>query len=374
MKKLIYSIRFLIVLTASLLLSTGTSHAMTLKRSGQASSWLLYEDKNSDKTHIGLRYIPELQLTQSLANERKIAAVFAVNAYSSAPTDSLDDMDTNEELKAYRAWLRVTSPQLELRAGLQKINFGPAKVLRSLKWFDHINPQDPLSLTDGVTALLARYYFLDNSNIWLWVVDGDNDKKGLELYETDDNKEEIGGRFQLALPKGEAAISYLRRYIDEADYNAQNPVACTNGAQNRYAVDLDFDLGIGAWLEASAEQLRVTGSRDEWRDMFTLGLDYTLESGIYLMYEHYLSAEGTDIDRTHETGELSTLMANYHMTFTESIKIITYYNWTNEKGSYYLDYQRLYDDWQVNVSLFKSGDTGPSPRGTGVQCMLTYNH
>jgi len=55
-------------------------------------------------------------------------------------------------------WIRLSTKQFELRAGLQKINFGSATLLRPLMWFDKIDPRDPLQLTDGVYALLARYY------------------------------------------------------------------------------------------------------------------------------------------------------------------------------------------------------------------------
>ena len=64
--------------------------------------------------------------------------------------------------------MRYSSDQFELRLGLQKINFGSASMLRPLMWFDQMDPRDPLHLTDGVWGLLARYYFLNNANIWLW--------------------------------------------------------------------------------------------------------------------------------------------------------------------------------------------------------------
>jgi len=51
---------------------------------------------------------------------------------------------------------------------LQKINFGSATLFRLLMWFDRIDPRDPLKLTDGVYGLLLRYYFHNNTNIWLW--------------------------------------------------------------------------------------------------------------------------------------------------------------------------------------------------------------
>jgi len=39
------------------------------------------------------------------------------------------------KLIIYRGWIRYSGSQFEARVGLQKINFGPAQLLRSLKWF-----------------------------------------------------------------------------------------------------------------------------------------------------------------------------------------------------------------------------------------------
>lgn len=360
--------RTVVILTLLLSLTATVASAEELTFSGQASGWLLYEENNTDKFQLGLRYIPELAFKMPLPGDEAIDGALALNAYTTAPVNSLEEADINEEIRPYRAWLRYKTAQSELRVGLQKINFGAAKVLRSIKWFDHIDPNDPLELTDGVTALLGRHYFLDNSNIWLWCVREDG-RKGLELYETKSGATEFGGRFQLAVPHGEAAFSYNRRRIESDAWNAKNPTPLTDGTENRYAIDAAFDITVGAWFEASAEQLQVTHSTDEWRNMTTLGVDYTLKSGIYLMYEYYLHSTGTAIDRTGETGELSAFMAQYSMTMIDSLRGILYYDHNATKGYHYLDYQRTYDDWQINIAAFRNAKSG-----TGMQCMLTYNH
>ncbi|GAI27146.1 unnamed protein product, partial [marine sediment metagenome] len=47
-------------------------------------------------------------------------------------------------------------------------------------WFDRIDPRDPLQLTDGVYGLLLRQYFLNNANIWVWGLYGNDDLRGWE--------------------------------------------------------------------------------------------------------------------------------------------------------------------------------------------------
>jgi hypothetical protein len=71
-----------------------------------------------------------------------------------------NSFSSNGDIKPYRLWARYSTSQLEIRAGLQKINFGSANILRPLMWFDQMDPRDPLQLTDGVWGILGRYYTL----------------------------------------------------------------------------------------------------------------------------------------------------------------------------------------------------------------------
>jgi hypothetical protein len=363
------------ILFAALLLLTTDLNAKTVSLSGQASTWLLYEDRKTDKFMLGLRYIPELTLEKSFSDGKKIDALFAVKGYSTAPVNSLEDADVNEELKLYRTWLRFSTTQSEMRAGLQKINFGPAKILRSLKWFDHIDPEDPLKLTDGVNALLFRHNFLDNSGLWIWGIDGDLSLKGVEAYRTDDAKNEFGGRYQLTVPRGELGFSYNRRHIEKEHWNATNTDPLVDGEENRYAVDGNFDVVIGAWFEASADQIKIDIGKESWRNLLTLGADYTLSSGVYILYEHFIQSTGEKFDHTEETSEIAALSIGYDLGIIDSVRGIYYYDFKAERDSFYIDWQRTYDYWIINLSAYKNqDDTDGEFTGNGIRCMLTFNH
>ncbi|MFC1856389.1 hypothetical protein ACFL2A_07630, partial [Thermodesulfobacteriota bacterium] len=336
-------IRFLFVLYA-LLFFPATLYADSLSLSGQASSSLSYKDKGEEKSSVGLRYIPEVSANKTLSDEINIDALLSAKEYTSAPLDSLDMLDVNEELKLYRAWLRLSTDQSELRAGRQKINFGPAKILRSLRWFDQIDPEDPLSLTDGVDALLLRHYFLDNSNIWLWGIDGNDNAKGVEIYKSDENKVEYGGRYQFNQPWCEIGLSYNQRDVDKEHWDEINDETLKNGEEHRYAIDGQFDIIIGAWFEAVAEQTKINSKKDEWRDLLTIGADYTLYQGIYILCEHSIQSIGQKIDSTDEQSKLSALSLSYSFGMIDSIRGIYYHDWRMEKSSYYADWQRTYDN------------------------------
>jgi len=111
--------------------------------------------------------------------------------------------------KPYRFWARYSAKQVELRIGLQKINFGSASMLRPLMWFDQVDPRDPLMLTDGVWGILGRYYFLNNANIWLWGLYGNDNRKGWEIFNSQKTIPEFGGRLQIPVPKGESGFSFI---------------------------------------------------------------------------------------------------------------------------------------------------------------------
>ena len=82
-------------------------------------------------------------------------------------------ISSNEE--PYRLWLRYSSDQIEARLGLQKIAFGPAMVLRSLAWFDTIDPKDPTGQTDAVEAFRLRVFPTSSLALWLWSINNDQD-------------------------------------------------------------------------------------------------------------------------------------------------------------------------------------------------------
>jgi len=140
---------------------------------------------HSVETQAGFRYIPGLSIHHPITETWSADALLSANAYGYAIIHPSEPDEADGEIKPYRIWLRFSSSQYELRAGLQKIAFGSATLLRPLMWFDRTDPRDPLKLTDGVHALLGRYFFLSNANVWLWGLWGNDDKKGWEAVASD---------------------------------------------------------------------------------------------------------------------------------------------------------------------------------------------
>lgn len=330
---------------------------------GQISIWSTYYTE----CRAGARYIPELSLSHWLSEGRNIDCVTALNMYTFV----------NDDFKLYRSWARYTSSQLEIRLGLQKINFGSAKILRSLMWFDRMDTRDPLQLSEGVNALLVRYYFLNNANIWGWALYGNNNLKGLEQYKTDKNRMELGGRFQHPVPGGEIALSLNRRNINKKDWNRQESALMSDGPENRFGLDGIWDIGAGLWVEAVASKIRINSKESLWQEFLTVGTDYTFSigPGIHMLYEHFLKSSGSKIDKQSNTVRISAVSADFSIGMMERLNSIVYYDWKEEKVYIYFGLQRAYDNWMVNLGVFSSSkDETGIYAGNGVLCMITYNH
>ena len=174
--------------------------------SGQVIGWSNLNFQKPVRNQWGLRYIPSFSGGIPLSSKWRLDAEASVNAWAVTTVES-GKWEGSAKIKPYRLWLRLSTDQFEFRTGLQKINFGSAAMLRPLMWFDRIDPRDPLQLTDGVYAALARYYFLNNANIWLWFLYGNDETKGWEFLPTSEKKPEFGGRIQFPVYTGETGIS-----------------------------------------------------------------------------------------------------------------------------------------------------------------------
>ncbi len=350
---------------------SGHSRAAEITFNGEASAWLGVDGEQE----LGVRYIPGIGLSRELAGERNIDAEISLNSYAWAPIDSLSDLEDNAEAKLYRSWVRYSAAQYEMRLGLQEINFGPAKILRSLMWFDQLDPRDPLQLTEGVYSLLGRYYFLNNANVWVWGLYGNDDLKGLEMFETDGDQVEFGGRCQYPAGKGEVAFTFHHRQLDTADWEEKTLFPLADGSEDRYALDGIWDIEVGLWFEASLGEIEIDVDRKLRRELLTIGSDYTFETGIYLMVEHLIQSMDSETQELDRTDSISALSLNYRFNIMDSVNTICYYDWDEGEAYFYAGWRRAYDNWKIDLLAFSSREDGLGVfSGNGVQFILTYNH
>lgn len=361
-----------ILLISFILISAEDIKCQGFDFKGQLSSWGMGSNLQNDLNgYFGIRYIPQFNYSYQVDEHNLLNTEVLFNTYYSTDLNSHD-----YAFKFYRAIFRYTTAQTETQIGLQKINFGPAQLLRPLMWFDSVDPRDPLKLTDGVYAVRYKYNFIDNSNFWLWCLYGNRDTKGYEIYRTADKTPEFGGRLQLPVPAGEIAATFHTRKADEGIFDYR---------ENRYAFDGRWDIGIGIWLESVLQQNISDSPIYKWNKMTAIGGDYTIpiENGIYILAEHMFSNASNSTWNTNNNRQVSALMMTYPIGVLDVLTLQEYYSWQDKNLYQFYQWQRTYDSFIINAALFHYPENGAPlfsqfktapASGYGVELMLIYNY
>lgn len=367
----------LLAISLSVLLAAPPSVALQGDVRGQLSGWVNARHQEEEWNYqVGIRYLPQFTVEQMLTDVAFADVDVALNGFTYY--DSLTD-EEEADLDVYRLKLRLATAQTETRLGLQRINFGPAQLLRSLKWFDQLDPRDPLQLTDGVYALRFKYNALNNANLWLWGLYGNDDLKGYEQFASVEDEPEVGGRLQYPVLNGELAATAHTRMADAP------PPLSADFRETRVALDGRWEKGVGFWFEAVSQYQDEERLPYQWMNMLTLGSDYTIDrgNGLYVVAEHLASAASEEAAGWDEDRHVSALSLSYPLGLLDSLRGISYYDWEREKFSLYLSWQRMYDRWQLDVSVFHypeadsnavDGNQQLSGSGSGGQFMLIYYH
>lgn len=355
----------------------------TLLFSGQASAWANYNFDQDISLAAGVRYIPQINF-QAVKGKNLFDAEISLNLNGSTMIRPFDSLAGDGSIKPYRMWVRYSGPQFEIRAGLQKINFGSATMLRPLMWFDKLDPRDPLQLTDGVWGLLGRYYFLNNANLWLWIILPSENPKTWEFAGSDITYPETGGRIQLPVPKGEIAFSGHWRMADTRQ-NQQSLPEYASVPETRLGLDGKWDLGIGLWFEASQTSFSKTLGDLRHQSIISLGADYTfgIGNGLNLVVEHLQAASGKKPFSYSGSIGFTGLSLSYPLSMSDNLSAITYFDLQNKQSYNFLSYKRQLRKLDLHIMAFLNPKNYQIPyqttdnimlAGKGLQLMLVYNH
>lgn len=329
--------------------------------------------------NLGGRYIPTINLSTNLKKGRSIDAEISVNTSLDYYFMKGKVPSVEKDIEPYRAWIRYSSPRFELRAGLQKISFGSASILRPLMWFDKMDYRDPLQLTPGVYSLLGKYYLQSNINIWFWALYGNNDTKGWEIVPTQEEKVEYGGRFQIPLPSGEIALSYHHRSGDYTSLYIMNPLVTEPFYHdNMIGVDGKWDIGPGISFEYVYKQNDPDNYLMEKEEHYlNLGIDYTFNfgNGLNVMGE-YFRYKGLTTDN------YAAMALNYPFGLMNNVMLALYYNTDKEDVYSLITLKRDYNYLSLNLLAYWNPDdaglyTTPDGKnmlaGKGIQLMAIVN-
>ena len=359
----------------TMLLAGVPAKALDYDLRGQLSAYHLEARRDGERVHgSGIRYIPIFELAQELPGAAFIDIEASLNAW--AATGSYMDDDYDAEL--YRLKLRFATARSETRLGLQKINFGPGRLLRPLRWFDRLDPRDPLQITEGVYALRFRYTAQNNTNLWLWGLYGNDEPKGYEMLPSADDRPELGGRLQIPAGPGELAVTAHNRL-------AEPPLRFLhNIEETRIALDGRWDIHIGLWFEAVLQRQESEELETTWSETLMIGTDYTfgIGSGLHLLVEHMATGVTREFPEPDwiEDSHMSAFMVGYPIGYLDYVQAIGYYDWENDDYYQFASWQRTWDNLALNLSFFHNpertgaGLASAMTAGTGGQIILLYNH
>lgn len=366
-----------------LLLQAKELQSQSLGVSGQAIGWFTMNPAEPFQLQAGLRYLPELSFSLP-AGDFEIDGKVSANLWGSG-TWQEDSISLDENLSPYRMWIRFSGDRFELRAGLQKINFGSARLFRPLMWFDRIDPRDPLQLTDGVYGLLARYYFLNNANVWIWGLYGEEKTKGWETIPTRKKSIEYGARVQFPLYTGEIAGSFHHRTADPRPVVPDTLFVTSPVPENRIGFDVHFDMLLGVWAEAALIHQDLNFTPLKYTSMINAGADYTfnLGNGLSVTAEGFGYLKGESAFGTEENLVFGLLSASYPLSIIHNLQAMLYYDFTDGNFYRFLNWSLTYDRWDFylmgfwnpeSYNLYNMDYQTSLYGGWGFQLMAVFTH
>jgi hypothetical protein len=376
-------LRISVIILTLILFSTRLSGQLA-SFNGEAAGWLNMNYSGGLGFQTGLRYIPQLLLNKPIKNNNRFDGEISADSYLSYTIlpDTAGSFD--KHLNFYRFWLRFSGDRLEVRAGLQKINFGSASMLRPLMWFDRIDPRDPLQLTKGVYGILGKYYFSNNANIWLWTLYGNSETKGWEQIPSKSNRPEFGGRVQFPVPRGEIALTYHNR-VGQFPSDYQPPVTGSmNFPENRIGFDFKLDLGVGIWYEGTITYQNHPDLLPYTKAM-TIGADYNFNigQGLNISAENLWYNSSEELSGGGDPSSFTALSVSVPVTIITRASAIVFYDWKNNGWYRYGNISFTFDKLSVNLigfwnpesfRIFNYTDGANMFSGAGGQIMLVYNH
>ena len=352
---------------------------------GQFSAIGSYSSDNQMEGFLGARYIPELSYLIPLDSAQTRFFDFEASANINGNTlfSPFDTSSLDGNIQPYRIWARYNAKQFELRVGLQKIDFGSATLLRPIQWFNQIDPRDPLQLTNGVYGILGRYYFLNNANIWLWTLYGNEKTRGFDAVETNKKIPEFGGRIQYPTKRGEIAFSYHHRTANST--NLEFIPQFEKIPEHRFGLDGKWDLKIGLWFETALIYKTKDLGFLTHQTLFNVGTDYTfgIGNGVNVVLEHLAIASDDSFLGVKNTSNITAASINYPLGFFDNIGSVFLYNWTAKNFTFNINYNHQF----AKISTFVMAYYNPSTLsgiqqndlvsqflGPGIRVMIVYNH
>ncbi len=328
---------------------------------------------------VGFRFLPAADLAKQISSVWSFRGNLTFYVAANGEGTRGQSWQQNASVQIYRGYLEASTNWLQIRLGTQNISFGAARLFRPEMWFDRVDPRDPLRLSTGVNSALLRYYFPNNASLWVWLVQGSGKTKGLEFFASKKNTPEFGGRLEWPFLKGNWGFSVHKRRI--AANKLPLPGDFKLNSEERLGLDVTWDIGVGLWLEWAISHY---GPKPpwEWKQMGTIGTDYTFSigNGLYLLEETFLlRADRALLGETNRIFE--GVMATYPLNLLFQVSAISVYDWKSGLFFHYVSLQKTTDHYRLVGAVFDfpetdsfwPGNLSAALQGKGAQIMFIWN-
>ena len=365
--------------------------ASTLSQSvrweGQASVWGIANDTDSINAQLAAHYITGLGIERRFGPSVSADIYTSAHAYLESHFNHGHLSRGSEEVsdvELYRCYARLTLSNSDLRIGLQRLNFGSAVLLRPLRWFDGLDPRDPMRFSEGVYGILLRTFLNNNANLWLWGLYGNDEVKGWEILPTTDRRVEWGGRLQYPIYAGELAFTYHQRAVDMSRLLRPGlPAPADSPTEHRYAFDMRWDIEIGLWSEFVVVDRNGQFPLSRWQRFINLGADYTIGigNGIRVTGEYFEVGEPPEPLGSSNPEQLVAGSIDYVLGIADGVRCILYRDLSRRDSYTTIAWTHTLDNWQFSLNgfwnptaSFLDYDSGNMMIGKGIQITATFNH
>ena len=158
-----------------------------------------------------------------------------------------------------------------------------------------------------------------------------------------------GGRLQYPVLNGELAATVHTREVDASI------LRFSDFREERVALDGRWEITVGLWFETLLQHQESSRLPYEWTKMTTLGTDYTFNmgNGLHVILEHFATAAPQPMP---SDGMKMRIFRRFPLSYPyglfDNFSAIGYYSWEQEQYWQYLSWQRTYNTWSMNISLF----------------------
>jgi hypothetical protein len=149
--------------------------------------------------------------------------------------------------------------------------------------------------------------------------------------------------------------------------------------------DGKWDLGVGAWVEASLVRQDDPRIQPEWRHAVSVGADYTfrLGQGLTALAEHFV-LEGASVGPlVYPDLSVTAFGLTYPIGTVYQARGLLYYDWEEDEAYRFLELRRTTDHWRFHLIGFwnpqrllalPQQQPAGSLAGKGVQLIVVFNH